>query len=120
MAAVLTLADGEPLGIDIGSARIRGRRWEGVISEAFRGPGENQPSLRRNEWLVRIFAAARAFKDIAAFNLLAAQIACFAGGAAQPLEMTIVGLEVVIGGVAELVEIESGVVSGMSTQTIRR
>jgi hypothetical protein len=53
-----------------------------VISEAFCRLGEDQPSLRHNEGLVGIFVAAWAFKDIAAFNLLAAQIACLAGGAA--------------------------------------
>jgi hypothetical protein len=96
MAAILTLADGEPLGIDKGSARIGGRCWEGVISEAFCGLGEDQPGLRHNEGLVRIFVAAWAFKDIAAFNPLAAQIACLAGGAAQALEVVIVRLDVVI------------------------
>ena len=47
--------------------------------------------------LVRIFVLARAFEDVAAVDLLAAQIAGLAGNAAQLLEPVVVRLELVIG-----------------------
>ncbi len=75
MAAILAAADRQSLGIDIGVARIRRRRREGMIAETLRRLAEDQPGLRHDQRLVVILVLARALERVAARDRLAAQVA---------------------------------------------
>src|SRR5262249_37797804 len=80
-----------------GRAGIRGRRRERMQPEALRGLGEDHPGLRHYQRLVGIVVVARTLEDVAALDLLAAQVSGLARGAAELLEAIVIRLEIVVG-----------------------
>src|SRR3569833_3001681 len=67
-----------------------------MVAEIARRPLEQHHVvvwLQRRVW---VFAAAWGFEDVAAVNLLAAQVAGLAGGAAALFELVVVGLELMV------------------------
>src|SRR6266567_2439357 len=71
------------IGIRIGPADRSSRNRVRMISECFCGISEQGGKVRNLDGRVRILSAAPAFKDIASFNLLSANITCFARNAQE-------------------------------------
>src|SRR6266511_4027793 len=96
-AAILARAEGEALDVGVGSAGVADRLRERVIAELLRRLLEHQRGLGHLQRRVWILVLPQPFEDVAARDLLAAQIAGLAGGAAQLFELVVIGRELVIG-----------------------
>jgi hypothetical protein len=96
MAAIFASAERDAFRIGVDGAHIR--RWcrERVIAQILRRLLHQRTGHGLRQRLVRVLVLARALEHVAARDDLTAQIAGFAGNAAQLLEPVVMGLELVI------------------------